>query len=285
MAETPAPSGWLLIDKPAGPTSHDIVDLVRKKLGTNDIGHSGTLDPPATGLLLLAVGRATALLQFTDYDKAYRATARLGIETDTLDATGKTTSTKPVTCSAEQAAAAFKALVGTKRQRPPMVSAVKVKGKRLHTIARQGKTIDRPERVVKVTRADVVKVALPDVEFEVDVSSGTYVRVLAEEAGKALGCGAHLRSLRRTRVGPFKIENAVKFESVGPGTLRPPVEALAHLPEFALEEGQAQAVAHGRVVRWPGEGLVRMTRGGKLLAVGEGDGKVAKPKRVFPEGL
>ncbi|MCC6740835.1 MAG: tRNA pseudouridine(55) synthase TruB [Planctomycetia bacterium] len=285
MPDSPAPCGFLLVDKPAGPTSHDVVEDARKRLHTMEIGHTGTLDPPATGLLVLAIGRATAVLQFLDWDKAYRGTARLGVETDTLDATGRVVASRPVTCNADQAAAAFRALAGTRRQRAPMVSAVKVKGKRLHVLARQGKVVDRPERVVTVHRAEVVRVALPDVEFDADVSSGTYVRVLAEEAGRALGCGAHLRALRRTRVGPFRVEDAMKPSEIDASRLRPPAEALAHLPEFALEEGQAQAVSHGRAVRWAGSGLVRMTFGGKLVAVGEGDGKVAKPRRVFPEGL
>ncbi|MEK7469699.1 MAG: tRNA pseudouridine(55) synthase TruB [Planctomycetota bacterium] len=285
MPDAPSPTGFLLVDKPAGPTSHDVVEDARTRLKTMEIGHTGTLDPMATGLLVLAIGRATAILQFLEWDKGYLGTAKLGVETDSLDATGKILATRAVTCTADQAAAAFKALLGTRRQRPPMVSAVKVKGKRLHTLARKGKTVERPERTITVSKAEVVRVALPEVEFFVDVSSGTYVRVLAEEAGRALGCGAHLCALRRTRVGPFKVEDAVKPGEIDVKRLRPPAEALAHLPEFALEEGQAQAVAHGRVVRWTGTGLVRMTRDGKLMAVGEGDGKVAKPRRVFPEGL
>ncbi|KAF0242291.1 MAG: tRNA pseudouridine55 [Planctomycetota bacterium] len=285
MPDANAPTGFLLVDKPAGPTSHDVVEDARTRLKTMEIGHTGTLDPMATGLLVLAIGRATAILQFLEWDKGYLGTARLGVETDSLDATGKILATRAVTCNDDQAAAAFRALLGTRRQRPPMVSAVKVKGKRLHTLARKGKTVDRPERVITVSKSEVVRVALPDVEFAVDVSSGTYVRVLAEEAGRALGCGAHLKALRRTRVGPFRVEDAVKPSEIDVKRLRPPAEALAHLPEFAMEEGQAQAVAHGRVVRWAGTGLVRMTRDGKLMAVGEGDGKVAKPRRVFPEGL
>ncbi len=285
MPPAPSPTGFLLVDKPAGPTSHDVVEDARKHLGTMEIGHTGTLDPMATGLLVLAIGRATTILQFLEWDKGYLATARLGVETDSLDATGKVVASRPVTCTPDQAAAAFRALLGTRKQRPPMVSAVKVKGKRLHAIARQGKTVDRPERLITVHRADVVRVALPDVEFHVDVSSGTYVRVLAEEAGRALGCGAHLKALRRTTVGPFRVEDAVKPAEIDVKRLLPPAQALAHLPEFALDEGQAQAVSHGRVVRWGGTGLVRMTFGGKLRAVGEGDGKVAKPRRVFPEGL
>lgn len=278
-------SGFLLVDKPAGPTSHDVVEEARRRLRTREIGHAGTLDPPATGLLLLAAGRATALLQFMEFDKAYRAVVRLGAETDTLDAAGKTLATKPVTCTPEQAAAAVLALKGKRLQRPPMVSAVKVGGKRLHELAREGKTVDRPEREIEVSRVEVVRVTLPDVEFDCDVSSGTYVRVLAEDLGRTLGCGAHLFSLRRTRVGPFRVENAVPPDRIEPARLAPASAGVAHLPARELSMEEAAAVGHGRGVAWGGKGLVRLVLGSRLLAIAEGSGTLAKPRRVFPEGL
>ena len=277
--------GFLLVDKPAGPTSHDIVSEARKRLGTGEIGHAGTLDPPATGLLLLAVGRATALLQFTDFDKSYRAVVRLGAETDTLDAAGKVLSTKPVTCTPDEAAAAARALAGTRKQRPPMVSAVKVGGRRLHELAREGKEVDRPERTVTVSRLDVLRVALPDIELDLDCTSGTYVRVLAADLGAALGCGAHLLSLRRTRVGPFHVADAVPPDRIDASRLIPPVAAVAHLPGREVTAPEADGVSHGRPVSWEGKGLVRLVREGKMCAIAEGDGRMAKVKRGFPEGL
>ncbi len=281
----PAAHGFGLVDKPAGPTSHDVVLTARRVLGSRDIGHAGTLDPPATGLLVLAVGRATTLLQFMDFDKSYRAVLRLGSETDTLDATGKVLKTGAVACTPDEAAAAVRALAGPRLQRPPMVSAVKVGGKRLHELARAGKEVERPERRVIVSRVEVVKVALPDIEFDVDVSSGTYVRVLASDVGTALGCGAHLLSLRRTRVGPFRVDGSVPPKKLTRALLLPPAEGVAHLPAREITDGEAQAVSHGRALRWAGEGLVRLIHGGKLLAVAEGDGKQAKMRRVFPGGL
>jgi tRNA pseudouridine55 synthase len=277
--------GFLLVDKPAGPTSHDVVEKARRRLKTREIGHAGTLDPPATGLLVFAIGRATALLQFMEFDKTYRAVVRLGAETDTLDATGRVLRTAPVACTAEQAAAAARGLVGKRLQRPPMVSAVKVGGRRLHEIAREGREVDRPEREVEVKRVNVLGVKLPDVEFECDVSSGTYVRVLTTDIGAALGCGAHLLSLRRTRVGPFGVESAVPPQRIGPERLLPPAAGVAHLPERELTDGEAQAVSHGRALRWSGTGLVRLLHRGKLAAIAEGNGKQAKMRRVFPEGL
>ncbi|MBI2919845.1 MAG: tRNA pseudouridine(55) synthase TruB [Planctomycetes bacterium] len=282
---TTSATGFLSVDKPAGPTSHDVVEDARRRLRTREIGHAGTLDPPATGLLVLAVGRATALLQFMEFDKSYRAVVRLGAETDTLDATGKVLATKPVTRSAEEAAAAILALKGKRLQRPPMVSAVKVGGVRLHELAREGKTVERPEREIEVSRVDVVRVALPDVEFDCDVSSGTYVRVLAEDLGRALGCGAHLFSLRRTRVGPFHVENAIPPSGIELSRLAPPSAGVAHLPARELSMEEAAAVGHGRAVAWTGRGLVRLVLGSRLLAIAEGSGTLAKPRRVFPEGL
>jgi tRNA pseudouridine55 synthase len=273
--------GWLLVDKPAGPTSHDVVAAARKALGTREIGHAGTLDPQATGLLLLAVGRATALLQFTAFDKGYRAVARLGIETDTLDAAGKVLRESRVTCTPEAARDAFLALRGARKQRPPMVSAVKVAGKRLHALAREGKEVERPERDIEVSRVGVSRVELPDVEFDLDVSGGTYVRSLAEEAGRALGCGAHLLSLRRTRIGPFRVEDAVAPDTVAPSRLLPLHAALAHLPQRELSPAEATGVSHGRPVPWTGKGLVRLHSQSSLVAIAEGDGKKAQPRRVL----
>ncbi|MCE9581957.1 MAG: tRNA pseudouridine(55) synthase TruB [Planctomycetes bacterium] len=278
-------SGFIPVDKPAGPTSHDVVDEARRRLGTREIGHAGTLDPPATGLLLLAVGRATALLQFMEFDKGYRAVVRLGATTDTLDAAGEVLETRAVTCSPEDAAAAVRALRGKRKQRPPMVSAVKVGGKRLHELAREGKEVERAERDVEVTRVEVVRVALPDLEFDVDVSSGTYVRVLAEDLGRALGCGAHLLTLRRTRVGPFRVEDAVGLDGIAAARLLPPSVGVAHLPGRELTPAELAGVKNGRPVTWEGKGLVRLVADGKIFAVSEGNGGWAKSRRVYPEGL
>ncbi|MBA3690923.1 MAG: tRNA pseudouridine(55) synthase TruB, partial [Actinobacteria bacterium] len=199
--------GLLLIDKPGGITSHDVIDRVRRSLGTRKVGHAGTLDPMATGLLLVGVGRATRLLRFlADLDKTYEGTARLGVETDTLDAQGEVVRSVdlPATVTPTAIRAAMASLDGGSMQRPPAYSAVKVGGRRLYEAARAGEVLEAAARPIRVRGFDLVRAAGADVDFRVTCSSGTYVRVLLADVGTILGCGAHLIRLRRTAVGPFE---------------------------------------------------------------------------------
>ena len=241
--------GITVIDKPAGWTSHDVVAKARGVLGTRKVGHSGTLDPDATGVLVLGIGRATRLLRFlTELPKSYEADIVLGVETDTLDSAGRVTARHEMAEVTEaQARRAAASLTGDILQVPPMVSAVKVGGRRLHELARQGVEVEREARPVTVHRFEVASVPGREsvLRAEVDCSSGTYVRVLAADLGRALGGGAHLRALRRTAVGRFSLADARPVES--PEVL-PMARAVEHLPSAPVGPQVAADVAHGRVL-------------------------------------
>ncbi|MEA2580679.1 MAG: tRNA pseudouridine55 synthase [Actinomycetota bacterium] len=244
------PEGLLLIDKPSGITSHDAVARVRRALGTKKVGHAGTLDPMATGLLVIGVGRATRLLRFLgELPKTYEGTFLLGVETDTLDAEGtevRRTSTEGVTLRAVADAAA--ALLGESLQRPPAYSAVKVGGQKLYDAAREGQDLQAEPREVRVDRFDVTAgaIGLPEVDFVVVCSGGTYVRVLAADVGTAIGCGAHLIRLRRTAIGLLTVADATPPED--PGALLPVENAVRHLPRIELDPEEAVAAGHGRIL-------------------------------------
>lgn len=242
-----AADGVLLVDKPSGVTSHDVVDVVRRRLGTRKVGHAGTLDPIATGLLIIGVGRATRLLRFFgDLSKTYEGTARLGVETDTLDTEGVVVRTTPVDVTREDIERRFATLVGESLQRPPAYSAVKVGGRTLHSAARRGERLEAVPRRIRVDSFELRAYTAPDVEFRVTCSGGTYVRVLLADVGRALGCGAHLTCLRRTAIGRYAVDDAVTPDAVGPP--RPVEDAVAHLPRIELELDEARAASHGSVL-------------------------------------
>ena len=273
------PTGILLIDKPSGITSHDAVAMVRRALGTRKVGHAGTLDPMATGLLVMGIGRATRLLRFLgDLTKVYEGTMRLGAETSTLDAEGQITREAPVDAISDAAIdAAMAAKVGASAQRPPAFSAVKVGGRTMHEAARKGELLEAPARIVRVDRFERTARQGPDVSFVCEVSGGTYVRVLAADVGAALGCGAHLTALRRTAIGPFSIDEATA--PADPGELAPLDRAVAHLPRFPLEREEAIAASHGRIL---GPAAIEGPYGvydpeGRLIGVYRDDGGKARP--------
>jgi tRNA pseudouridine55 synthase len=240
-----APEGVVIAFKPAGVTSHDVVDGVRKLLGTKKVGHAGTLDPMATGVLVLGVGRATRLLRYlSGLDKTYEGTAILGVETDTLDAQGEVLREAPVDVTREQLEEAMRAFVGAIDQIPPAYSAVKVGGQKLYKAARRGEVVDAPPRRVTVRRFDLLAFDMPSFDVRVECSSGTYVRSLVADVGTKLGCGAHLTRLVRTRVGPFGVDRAVMLNRVRQPL---PIEtAVAHLPSFTLDHpDEARAASNG----------------------------------------
>lgn len=245
-----APEGYVVVDKPAGMTSHDVVAKARRLLGERRIGHAGTLDPDATGVLVLGVGRATRLLRFaTALAKTYAGEVVLGVATTTLDASGEVTGRFEMDVTLEQARTAAAELTGRIEQVPPMVSAVQVGGRRLHELARAGIEVDRPTRFVDVTRFDVEPGPAPGVlDVLVECSSGTYVRTLAADLGTRLGGGAHLRNLRRLRVGSFAVEDACGLDALEPGAVRPAAGLVAHLTPLVPDEETARAVRHGRVL-------------------------------------
>ncbi len=273
-------SGCVVIDKPAGCTSHDVVDQVRKELGTRKVGHAGTLDPDATGVLVLGVGSGTKLLQFvTGTDKSYVGDIVFGVETSTLDAAGEVVAEHEMTLEPEAVRAASEQFIGDIEQIPPMVSAVKIDGKRLHELAREGKEVERAPRPVTVHRFDVSPTDDPLVyRAEVDCSSGTYIRTLAADLGHALGGGAHLTNLRRTAVGRFTLEGASDVEDI---TLGPVVDLLRGMPVLAVDEEMAKKVSHGQSLGPAGgDGLLAVTdQDGALLAVYEArDGNLCAAK-------
>ncbi len=285
-----APEGLLLIDKPPGITSHDAVARVRRALGTKKVGHAGTLDPMATGLLVIGVGRATRLLRFLgELPKTYEGTFLLGVETDTLDAEGAEVRRTPageVTIQAVGTAA--DAIVGESLQTPPAYSAVKVGGQKLYDAARKGRELTAEPRAIRVDRFDVSAGpgGLPEVDFVVVCSGGTYVRVLAADVGAAVGCGAHLTRLRRTAIGSLDVIDATPPDDPAPPL---PVEtAVAHLPRVDLDPEEVIAAGFGRILGPAGiDGPYGVyAPDGRLVGIYRDDLTKAKPEMILasPEG-
>ena len=245
----PTVHGLAVVDKPAGITSHDVVDQLRRRFGERRVGHAGTLDPDATGVLLVGVGSVTRLLRFlTELGKTYTAEVVLGMETTTLDAAGEATATHDMTGVTVDDArrAVAEHLTGEILQVPPMVSALKVGGRRLHELAREGIEVEREARPVTVWRFTVDATDDPLVlRIEVTCSSGTYVRTLAADLGRLLGGGAHLRSLRRTASGSFTVEEAAPPETC---ELLPPPAALRDRTQVVVDDDTAAFVRNGRVL-------------------------------------
>lgn len=252
--------GFVLVDKPRGPTSHDVVDVVRRALGVRRVGHGGTLDPPATGLLVLAVGPATRLLQYMQpLPKTYEFSCALGVRTTTGDAVGEVVARAEVSVSPAQVRAAAAAFVGEIDQVPPAVSAVKVGGERAYAKARRGEDVRLEPRRVTVHRLDVRRISADAFDAVVECSSGTYVRSLAVDIGERLGCGAHVVDLRRTAVGHLRVDDAVAPDAVDPAALRGVEDVLAHLPRVEVDADGARRAASGQrlpVDAPPGEVLV-----------------------------
>jgi tRNA pseudouridine55 synthase len=279
---TPAPEGLLLVDKPSGMTSHDAVDIVRRWLGTRKVGHAGTLDPMATGLLVLGVGRATRLLRYLgELPKTYAATGRLGEETDTLDADGLIVRTAPVDASLAEVQRACASLVGESMQTPPAYSAVKVGGRKLYEAARGGEALEAPARPIRVDAFDVTAFDGRDLEARITCSGGTYVRVLVADVGRSLGCGAHLVGLRRTAIGSLRVEEA---RPPGDGTLQPIERAVQHLPSIRLDPEEARAASHGRPLGpagIPGPYAV-LDPEDALVGIYRDEGAMARPEVILP---
>lgn len=297
--EPAGPSGFLIVDKPAGRTSHDVVDAARRWLGTRRVGHLGTLDPQATGVLPLAVRSATKLIPFIEGGtKEYDGTFVLGLETDTLDREGEVTARfEGALPGREKVDEAIRGFRGDIQQVPPMYSAVKKDGVPLHRLARQGQEVEREPKWVVIERFESLRYDPPELDVAVACSAGTYVRVLAAELGRVLGCGAHLGPLRRTRSGPFRIDEAHDFEVLEEAArsgevekrLIAPAEALG-FPILKLTRDQQVRVRHGgdlaagehhRLV--PGTRISLVDEAGELLAVAElrPDHRL-QPLRVLP---
>lgn len=283
-------NGFIVIDKPAGITSHDVVSRVRRILGTRKVGHTGTLDPFATGVLPIAVNDGTKAIPFLDEGvKCYEAVMQLGVATDTLDMTGSVLRQADWQAVTQEGVRdVLKRFTGHLSQIPPMYSAIKCDGQPLYKLARKGQVIERKPREIDVFSLELLAFAPPLVGFRVVCSRGTYVRTLADDIGAVLGCGAALRELRRTASGPFTISASASLESVEEAvqgrTLEPltvtPYAALTHLPEILLDDAGVNHVRHGRSPDWPDVGaaprsmhdeggLVRLSWHGDLVAVAQ----------------
>jgi len=274
--------GLLLVDKPEGVTSHDVVDVVRRGLATRKVGHAGTLDPMATGLLLIGVGRATRLLRFLGgLPKTYVGSIRLGIETTTLDADGDVVREAGVDVTETQVGDAMRSLVGESLQRPPAYSAVKVGGRKLYEAAREGERLEAAPRPIRVDAFDLLSYEAPNVTFRVTCSGGTYVRVLASDVGAALSCGAHLIALRRTAIGPYSVDDAVAPDRAGEPL--PLDAAVGHLPRLDIDADEAVAASHGRPLGPAGLTGPYGVFGpdGLLIGVYEDDGPRARPQVIL----
>lgn len=296
------PSGILLVDKPAGMTSHGVVARARRALGTRKVGHAGTLDPMATGLLVLGVGPATRLLTYVvGADKTYEATIRLGRSSSTDDAEGDLSALaapeRLASLDDASIAAAALPLTGDILQRPSAVSAIKVDGQRAYARVRAGEEVELAARPVTVSRFAIGPARHTDegvdVDATIDCSSGTYIRALARDLGAALGVGGHLTALRRTRVGPLEVSEAVALEGDMPAALRAPAELAARLfPVIAFDAEDAVALGHGKRVRVPvtdedappsGGPIAALDPTGRLIGLIETRAGVARVLANFPD--
>jgi tRNA pseudouridine55 synthase len=289
------PDGILLVDKPSGMTSHDVVARARRALGTRKIGHAGTLDPMATGLLILGVDAATRLLTFlVGLDKTYTATIRLGVATDTDDADGAVTDRADASgLGRARIDAGMAALTGRIAQVPSTVSAIKVGGRRAYDLARAGEEVVLAAREVDVSRFALLDLrpdgAVIDLDVVVDCSSGTYVRALARDLGAALGVGGHLTALRRTRVGDFDVADAADAGDLADAVLRGPAEvATAVLGRLDVTADEARDLRHGKRIggadRLAGERVAAVDPDGVLVGIVERRGAELKSAMNMPEG-
>jgi tRNA pseudouridine55 synthase len=294
-------NGILAVDKPAGPTSHDVVARVRRVLGTRRVGHAGTLDPFASGLLLLGIGGATRFLDFLHGpEKVYEAEALLGIETDTLDLAGTITRSAGVDpgITLEQVARALESQVGARLQQPPAYSAKKIAGEAAHRKVRRGESVALPPVPVQIYGVELLPSLLPRVGFRVRCGAGTYIRAMARDLGEALGCGAHLVALRRVAMGGIGVEDALPLEALqGEGgrdlalaALRPPEVTVQHLPSCSLSQEEARRLRMGQAIP-AREGLpddvplaLLLEEGGGLVGIGTQREGGVRPTKILPEG-
>jgi len=283
-------SGILLLDKPVGPTSHDAVARVRRVAGLRRVGHAGTLDPLAGGLLLLGLGPAARFLEYlVGLDKTYETTIRLGQATTTYDAEGEVTAERPVDVSAAAIAAALAAFRGPIRQRVPSHSAVKRDGRPLYESARRGEVLDLPQRDVVIHALDLLIYDPPLLTLRVTCSSGTYIRSLAHDLGAALGVGGHVAALRRTAVGAFAVAGALPLDGLTPesvaAALLPPAAAVAHLPRLEVDEIEATRLSLGQRLPAAADAapgiMAAFGPDGRFVGVVEIDGDVIRPRKML----
>ena len=257
-------SGIIVLDKPTGPTSRDLVNRVAKLLPRVKVGHAGTLDPLASGILVVCVGAATRLTEIVQHlGKSYRTGIRLGARSDTHDAQGAIEAEKsPRIPSALEMQEALTPLVGHVMQAPPEYSALRIKGRRAYDLARAGQAVELAPRAVQIDRIEVLSYDWPLVELEIDCAKGTYIRSIARDLGEALGCGGYVQTLDRTRIGPFTRAQAVNPSALAAGTIdamiRPPTEAIAHLSQLVIDNAAVASVVQGRAIEIPASEIERL---------------------------
>jgi tRNA pseudouridine55 synthase len=291
-------SGILLVDKPVGPTSHDVVSKVRKAAGTRRVGHAGTLDPFASGLLIVLLGQATRLSEYLlGLPKSYDTTVWLGVETDTHDPEGAVVSENPgwVDVTRDQMEAALDPFRGDILQEPPVYSAKKVQGESAHRRVRRGEEVTLEKAPVTIHEMALTYFAPPEVGLRIRCSAGTYIRALGRDLGRALGVGAHLTALRRGSIGAFNVETAISLSDVvGGGDLLghliPPARALAHMPALEVDEAQAARLRQGQFLPAVALDLAedqpfRFLLEGELLAIGFRRGDHLRPRKVLDVGV
>ena len=287
--------GLLIIDKPGGMTSHDVVNRIRQVTKTRRVGHAGTLDPLATGVLLVCVGRATRLVEYlVGQTKSYITTVQLGQATNTYDIDGEVVAERPFAhitlAHINQALEQFR---GTISQKPPIYSAIKKDGQPLYKLARRGEAVDVPLREVTIYNLSLLSVKLPKVELAISCSSGTYIRSLAHDLGAALGCGGHVTALRRTAVGEFTVDQAIELNSLTRDNvedyLQPMATAVTHLPRLHLNADEVKDVENGRfiprLISHPQAELVQMYgQDGRFVGIARANEGRWQPHKIFPMG-
>lgn len=285
-------NGVVIVDKPQGKTSHDVVGMLRRIYKTRRVGHTGTLDPLATGVLPVCIGNATrAADMLTASDKRYTAELMLGKRTDTLDIEGEVLQTSTVNVSESEVRACIEGFIGEQDQLPPMYSAIKKNGRKLYELAREGKTVEREPRKIKIYTINIEKIELPYVVIDVHCSKGTYIRSLCDDIGTALGCGAVMTALRRTETAGFKIDDAYTIEQLD-GMERPedalmPTDMLfSEMPEIRLNEKQEKSIVNGVRMTWrsgkEGQRYRLYAPSGRFLCVSEiRDGRLALVKSFW----
>jgi tRNA pseudouridine55 synthase len=289
--------GILNLDKPSGITSRAVVDRVTRLLPRIKVGHAGTLDPLASGVLVVCIGSATRLIESVQrMTKVYRTVVRLGARSNTLDAEGRVENVEnPRVPSEVEVRQAIAGQIGEIRQLPPEYSALKIKGQRAYDLARAGQVVDLEARLVRIDRVDLMSYRWPVLELEIECGGGTYIRSVARDVGEALGCGGLVATLVRTRIGPFTLDSSVDpmtlTSSSLAANLRPAVDAVPHLPAITLDESQAAAVAQGRTLDAASLALDSVPHGeialldtdGRLIAIGQGDSshRTIHPQKVL----
>jgi tRNA pseudouridine55 synthase len=287
--------GLLVINKPSGKSSHDIVYAIRRLTGEKRVGHAGTLDPMATGVLIICLGRAVRVSEYLiDHDKTYRARVRLGVETDTYDATGRIVATSERDTSTDDVRDALNSFVGKILQRPPAHSAIQRGGVRAYKLARRGIALELEPREVEIYSIDLREMGNREVEFDVRCSKGTFIRSLAHDLGQKLGTGAHLTALTRLAIGQFTLETSVTLGELEASAARAELDryllpidrALLGFDALRLDNAEARGVRQGRFVPMPDDIKTSLVRAydeqGSLVAVLEkAGGNMLKPKKVF----